>query len=181
MTGKTTTDRKPRSAARRPRVLERVLIVAAVAAVLVGVGAWIAMGRPADGAAASGARSSAPSVSSGESSAPATEEAPVAATPSAAPAAEEAPVTSAPAPSSAPAAAGPTPATAFLGGLASSGLAPPVDDEQQLAMAADVCAEMSYGSTRDDMVRALTFAGASDAEAANFVQLAITNLCPEHA
>jgi hypothetical protein len=31
------------------------------------------------------------------------------------------------------------------------------------------------------MVRALTFAGASDEEAANFVQLAITNICPEHA
>jgi hypothetical protein len=48
-------------------------------------------------------------------------------------------------------------------------------------MARDVCEEMGYGSTPDDMVRALTFAGASDEEAANFVQLAITNICPEHA
>ena len=65
--------------------------------------------------------------------------------------------------------------------MTDSGLAPPVDDAQKLAMARDVCEEMGYGSTPEDMVRALTFAGATDAEAANFVQLAITNICPEHA
>jgi hypothetical protein len=73
-----------------------------------------------------------------------------------------------------------TPQT-FLDEVSDSGLAPPVDDAQKLAMARDVCEEMGYGSSPDDMVRALTFAGASDEEAANFVQLAITNICPEHA
>jgi hypothetical protein len=37
-------------------------------------------------------------------------------------------------------------------------------------MADDVCQELGYGSTYADVVRALTFAGASDAEAANFAR-----------
>ena len=72
-----------------------------------------------------------------------------------------------------------SPTTAFLDALTASGMAPPVDDAQKLAMADDVCQELKNGSTYADMVRALTFAGASDAEAANFAKLAITNLCPQ--
>jgi len=47
-------------------------------------------------------------------------------------------------------------------------------------MADDVCQELGYGSTYSDVVRALTFAGASDAEAANFAGLAITHLCSQY-
>ena len=61
-----------------------------------------------------------------------------------------------------------SPTKSFLTALTDSGLAPPVDDAQKLAMADDVCQELGYGSTYADVVRALTFAGASDAEAANF-------------
>ena len=47
-------------------------------------------------------------------------------------------------------------------------------------MAEDVCQEMGYGSKYADVVRALTFAGATDAEATNFARLAITNLCSQY-
>ena len=73
-----------------------------------------------------------------------------------------------------------SPTTAFLTALAASGLAPPIDDAQKIAMAEDVCQELGYGSKYADVVRALTFAGASDAEATNFARLAITNLCSQH-
>jgi hypothetical protein len=73
-----------------------------------------------------------------------------------------------------------SPTTSFLTALAASGLAPPVDDAQKIAMAEDVCQEMGYGATYTDVVRALTYAGASDAEAANFARLAITNLCSQY-
>lgn len=73
------------------------------------------------------------------------------------------------------------PATEFLAALEASGLAPPTDDEHRLSFGRDVCDEMDLGSTYTDMVRALTFAGASDAEAENFVRLATTHLCPKHA
>ena len=186
MTAKTTKRRTALSSALGSKTLERVLIVAAVAAVLVAFGAWFAMSRPAD-ADVAGARSAATTGASGapsaaapaaETTAPSTPAA-SADTPAAeseAPAVPDAPAAPAPA---APAVV-PTPQT-FLDDVTDSGLAPPVDDAQKLAMARDVCEEMGYGSTRDDMVRALTFAGASDEEAANFVQLAITNICPEHA
>jgi|1186.fasta_scaffold09220_3 hypothetical protein len=51
-------DPAPRSAAWRWRVLERLVAVAALAAVLVAVGAWIAMNRPDAAAEAAGATSS---------------------------------------------------------------------------------------------------------------------------
>jgi hypothetical protein len=73
-----------------------------------------------------------------------------------------------------------SPTTAFLTALTESGLAPPIDDTQKLAMADDVCQELGYGSTYTDVVRALTFAGASDAEAANFAGLAIRHLCAQY-
>ena len=194
MSAKTTTDRKAGSAARGPRALERLLIVAAVAAVLVSVGAWIAMNRPSSGAEAAGADSSVTTNDGTAAVAPATDAAAdqAAATAPASPSAASAdaaaglPSTGATgrpgAPAAPTAAATPvlSPTTAFLTALAASGLAPPLDDAQKLAMAQDVCQEMGYGSTYDDVVRALTFAGATDAEAANFARLAITNICPQY-
>jgi hypothetical protein len=201
MTAKTTNRRTAMSGFLGSKAFERLLIVAAVAAVLVAFGAWYAMARPAEAGAAA-ARSTAAAGAPGATSTEApTADAPAAGTPASdAPAAEasaaETPATDAPA-AEAPAAE--TPATdvpaaeapaadapeaapqAFLEEVTDSGLAPPVDDAQKLAMARDVCEEMGHGSTPDDMVRALTFAGASDEEAANFVQLAVTNICPEHA
>ena len=59
MPDRTTPDRTPGSALRRPRVLERLVVVAAVAAVLVAVGAWIAMNRPDGSAEAAGASAAA--------------------------------------------------------------------------------------------------------------------------
>src|SRR4051794_5026589 len=50
--------RTPRSGVRRPRVLERLVVVAAITAVLVAVGAWIAMNRRGAAAEAAGATSS---------------------------------------------------------------------------------------------------------------------------
>ena len=185
MTAKTTNRRTAMSGILASKAVERLLIVAAVVAVLVAFGAWYAMARPADAEDATASRS-ADSASTGAVQAPATatEEAPEAAAPSVpaeAPAAPEDTATpEAPAPESPAEAPAPTPET-FLDDVTDSGLAPPVDDAQKLAMARDVCEEMGYGSTPEDMVRALTFAGATDAEAANFVQLAITNLCPEFA
>jgi hypothetical protein len=190
MTAKTTRRRTALSGALGSKALERLLIVAAVAAVLVAFGAWYAMGRPA-GADAAGATSSA---TAGSSAAPAPEvstpsEAPVATTPAPPAPATETPVeqagtgaTAARTTAAAPAPATPfSPTQTFLDEVSDSGLAPPVDDAQKLAMARDVCDEMGYGATPEDVTRALTFAGATDAEAANFVQLAIANVCPEHA
>jgi hypothetical protein len=190
MTAKTTKRRTALSGALSSKALERLLIVAAVAAVLVAFGAWYAMARPGDAAAAgtpSSATVEAPSAPAPEASP--TAEAPEATTP--APPAPEAEVpaeqagtgataarTTAAAPAPAPAF---SPTQTFLDEVADSGLAPPVDDAQKLAMAQDVCEELGYGATPEDVVRALTFAGATDAEAANFVQLAITNVCPQHA
>ena len=54
-----------------------------------------------------------------------------------------------------------------------------MDDKQKLAMADDVCQELKNGSKYTDVVRALTFAGATDEQAANFARLAVTNLCPQ--
>jgi hypothetical protein len=187
MTAKTTNRRTAISGFLASKAVERLLIVAAVAAVLVAFGAWFAMGRPADADAADATRSTA---TAGTAAATA-EEAPATEAPAAAPSsvaeapaapAEEDAATGSPAPAPAPAteAPAPTPET-FLDEVTDSGLAPPVDDAQKLAMARDVCEEMGHGATPDDMVRALTFAGASDEEAANFVQLAVTNICPEHA
>ena len=199
MTAKTTNRRTAMSGFLGSKTFERLLIVAAVAAVLVAFGAWYAMARPAEADAAA-ARSTA---AAGAPAATATE-APAAEAPAAGTPAPETPAAEGPAaaPSSAaeapaapvteeapdgPGAAAPAAATAepapqaFLDEVTDSGLAPPVDDAQKLAMARDVCEEMGYGATPDDMVRALTFAGASDEEAANFVDLAVTNICPEHA
>jgi hypothetical protein len=189
MTTKTTKRRTALSSALGSKTFERVLIVAAVAAVLVAFGAWFAMSRPADPDVA-GARSPA---GTGASGSPAAEAAAAETTaPTAPAAAADIPAVESEAPAGSDAAAAPAPAApaapaveatpqTFLDEVSDSGLAPPVDDAQKLAMARDVCEEMGYGSTPDDMVRALTFAGASDEEAANFVQLAITNICPEHA
>jgi hypothetical protein len=188
MTARTTQRRTGGSRIQRSTALERLLIAAAVAAVLVAVGAWVAMSRPgATDVAGARSTASAPSSSAAPSSAAA---APAAAPeePSAAPPpaagtpdapAETAPVAP-PAVATPVAATEPAPET-FLEAVTDSGLAPPVDDSLKLTMARDVCEEMGYGATPEDMVRALTFAGASDEEAANFVQLAVTNLCPEHA
>jgi len=187
MTAKTSNRRTALSALVRSKAFERVLIVTAIAAVAVAFGAWYAMARPAD-ADATAAGSSSTATASGAPAAeqPVTEESPAAEAPATeeAPVAEE-PVETAPEPAEAPAdeaapAQEPAP-QAFLDEVTDSGLAPPVDDAQKLAMARDVCEEMGYGSTPEDMVRALTFAGATDEEAANFVQLAVTNICPEHA
>jgi hypothetical protein len=190
MTTKTTKRRTALSGALGSKALERLLIVAAVAAVLVAFGAWYAMGRPTD-AEAAGSTSSA-TVGSSVPPAPEaspTTEAPAATTPAPPAPAAEAPVeeaatgTTAARSTAAPPAQAPvfSPTQTFLDEVADSGLAPPVDDAHQLAMAQDVCEEMGYGATSEDVVRALTFAGATDAEAANFVQLAITNVCPQHA
>jgi hypothetical protein len=187
MTAKTTNRRTAMSGFLASKTFERLLIVAAVAAVVVAFGAWFAMGRPAEADAAA-ARSTATARTAAATSAEApAAEAPAAAPSSAAeapaaPAEEDAPAEDAASAAPAPAAEAPaaTPET-FLDEVTDSGLAPPVDDAQKLAMARDVCAEMGHGATPDDMVRALTFAGASDEEAANFVQLAVTNICPEHA
>jgi hypothetical protein len=192
MTTKTTKRRTALSSALGSKTFERVLIVAAVAAVLVAFGAWFAMSRPAD-ADVAGAR---PAAGIGASGSPAAESAAAETTaPTAPAAAADVPAVESEAPAGSDTAAAPAPdapaapaaqaveATpqTFLDEVSDSGLAPPVDDAQKLAMARDVCEEMGYGSSPDDMVRALTFAGASDEEAANFVQLAITNICPEHA
>jgi len=184
MTAKTTKRRTAMSGALGSKALERLLIVAAVAAVLVAFGAWYAMGRPAEADAASSPSAAARGAASGETVAAEPTAPEEAAPPSSeaavdAPAAPESAATPAPA---APAAETPAPSPqTFLDEVSDSGLAPPVDDAQKLAMARDLCEEMGYGATPDDMVRALTFSGATDAEAANFVQLAITNVCPEHA
>jgi hypothetical protein len=187
MTAKTTNRRTAISGFLASKAVERLLIVAAVAAVLVAFGAWFAMGRPADAEAADATRSTATAGAAAATAAEAAATEEPAAAPSsvaeapAAPAEEdEATGSTAPAPAPATEAPAPTPET-FLDEVTDSGLAPPVDDAQKLAMARDVCEEMGHGATPDDMVRALTFAGASDEEAANFVQLAVTNICPEHA
>jgi hypothetical protein len=210
MPEKSTTGRKAGSRLRRLRTVERLLVVGAVAAVLVAVGAWIAMNRPGAGAEAAGAESSvSASDGSGGSS---TTDGGTAAVELPDPAADGSAAAPSSSGDSADAATGdsgssdsgsgdaPTgqagtgsatggsssgsapisPTKSFLTALADSGLAPPVDDAQKLAMADDVCQELGYGSTYADVVRALTFAGASDAEAANFATLAITNICPQY-
>ena len=214
-----TTGRKAGSSLRRPRALERLLIVATVAAVLVAVGAWIAMNRPGAGAEAAGAESSVggsggtsttdggtgtvdlPDPTADGSSAAASPSAPgEAGTGSSGTAsggsgsagsgnagsgssgtggAASGQTGTSTAPSSS--GSGPiSPTTSFLTALTESGLAPPVDDARKLAMADDVCQELGYGSTYADVVRALTFSGASDAEVANFARLAVTTICPQY-
>ena len=59
MSAKTTLGRKAGSAIRGPRALERILIVATIVAVLVAVGAWVAMNQPFGGAEAAGSESAA--------------------------------------------------------------------------------------------------------------------------
>jgi hypothetical protein len=226
MSAKTTLGRKVGSAARGPRALERLLIVAAVVAVLVSVGAWIAMNRP--GAAAEAAGSGTADTASGGSSVESTVTDPgtdaatatdaVTGEPAADAAGSSTGQSAAGQSAAGQSAAGPSsagqsssggstgagtgtgggtgstgtsgrsgtstaplsPTTNFLTALAASGLAPPIDDAQKLAMADDVCQELGYGSKYADVVRALTFAGATDAEATNFARLAITNLCSQY-
>lgn len=202
MPERTPRDRTPRSAVRKPRALERLVVVGAIAAVLVAVGAWIALNRPGGAAEAAGATSSvgASGGSFSETSGAAADTAAAAddqaasstgqpaGSLAAAPAAGSsggstaAPGTRASATTAARTSTGTaplSPTTTFLTQLAASGLGPPVDDTQKLAMADDVCQEMKNGSTYADVVRALTFAGASDEQAANFARLAVTNLCPK--
>jgi len=218
MPEKSTTGRKAGSRLRRLRTVERLLVVGAVAAVLVAVGAWIAMNRPGAGAEAAGAESSVggsggSSITDGGTGTvelpdpTADGEAPSSSADPADPAAPGGAATGDPASGSGSGSAGSgngaagqagtggtgsstggsssgsaplSPTKSFLTALDESGLAPPVDDAQKLAMADDVCQELGYGSTYADVVRALTFAGASDAEAANFATLAIKNLCPQY-
>ena len=210
MPEKSTTGRKAGSPLRRLRTVERLLVVGAVAAVLVAVGAWIAMARTGTGAEAAGTESSvgAADGSSTTDGGTGTVELPdptadgseAVPTPSTdGDAASAGTGTSAgsgaaatgqsgtgtagagsPTAGSSSGSAPLSPTTAFLTALTESGLAPPVDDAQKLAMADDVCQEMGYGSTYVDVVRALTFSGASDAEAANFTRLAITTICPQY-
>ncbi len=215
MPEKSTTGRKAGSPLRRLRTVERLLVVGAVAAVLVAVGAWIAMNRPGAGAEAAGAESSvgasvgssttdggtgsvelpaptADGFSAAESTAAASGDA--GSGDSASGSAGSGSAGSGDSASgggatgstgsstgSSSSGSGPiSPTKSFLTALTESGLAPPVDDAQKLAMADDVCQELGYGSKYADVVRALTFAGASDAEAANFATLAITNICPQY-
>lgn len=215
MPEKSPTGRKAGSPPRRLRALERVLLVGAVAAVLVAVGAWIAMNRPGAGAEAAGAESSvgasggssttdggtgslelpdptADGSSAAESTAAASGES--GSGDSASSSAGSGSAGSGDSASgggatgstgsstgSSSSGSGPiSPTKSFLTALTESGLAPPVDDAQKLAMADDVCQELGYGSKYADVVRALTFAGASDAEAANFATLAIRNICPQY-
>jgi hypothetical protein len=191
MSVKSSTGREAGSAVRKPRALERLVIVGAVAAVLVAFGAWFAMTRPGAGAEAAGAGASATGESAAETSTGTAAGDPAASTASDSPAAESADApagsgssggtgTGAAAATPSAASAPLSPTTAFLTALTESGLAPPIDDTQKLAMADDVCQELGYGSTYTDVVRALTFAGASDAEAANFAGLAITHLCAQY-
>jgi hypothetical protein len=191
MSVKSSTGREAGSAVRKPRALERLVIVGAVAAVLVAFGAWFAMSRPGAGAEAAGAGASATGESAAETSTGTAAGDPAASTASDSPAAESADApagsgssggtgTGAAAATPSAASAPLSPTTAFLTALTESGLAPPIDDTQKLAMADDVCQELGYGSTYTDVVRALTFAGASDAEAANFAGLAITHLCAQY-
>ena len=203
----TAPDRTPGSAVRRPRVLERLVVVAAVAAALVAVGAWIALNRPDGAAEAAGASSSVGtsggsfSETSGAPAADATDAAAGTGDQAGAPAdASAAPTAGSSAAAGATAGTGGTrstgaaattaargtggaaplsPTTTFLNQLAASGLGPPVDDTQKLAMADDVCQELKNGSKYADVVRALAFAGATDEQAANFAKLSITNLCPK--
>jgi hypothetical protein len=217
MPEKSTTGRKAGSPLRRLRAVERLLVVGAVAAVLVAVGAWIAMNRPGAGAEAAGAESSvgASGGSSTTDGGTGTVELPDPTADGGAPssiadsagsgdAASGDPGTGAgsgsagsggaatgqagtgtsggggsPASGTSSGSAPLSPTKSFLTALTESGLAPPVDDAQKLAMADDVCQELGYGSKYADVVRALTFAGASDAEAANFATLAIHNICPK--
>jgi hypothetical protein len=193
MSVKSSTGREAGSALHKPRALERLVIVGAVAAVLVAFGAWFAMTRPGAGAEAAGAGSSATATgrSAAETSTGTAAGDPAASTASDSPAEEsaDAPAGSGSSGRTGTGAAAATPSattaplsptTAFLTALTESGLAPPIDDTQKLAMADDVCQELGYGSTYTDVVRALTFAGASDAEAANFAGLAITHLCAQY-
>jgi hypothetical protein len=191
MSVKSSTGREAGSAVRKPRALERLVIVGAVAAVLVAFGAWFAMTRPGAGAEAAGAGASATGESAAETSTGTAAGDPAASTASDSPAATSADApagsgssggtgTGAAAATPSAASAPLSPTTAFLTALTESGLAPPIDDTQKLAMADDVCQELGYGSTYTDVVRALTFAGASDAEAANFAGLAITHLCAQY-
>jgi Protein of unknown function (DUF732) len=218
MTAKTTpTGRKLGSAVRKLGLLERLLVVAAIAAVLVAVGAWFAMNRPADGAEVAGSESPATGGVSGGASAggsgtggEATGDAADASSATSDDAASDESATdggstggsssgssgtgggssgssgssgsggsSGAGATSRPSGSSFSPTTAFLNALNASGMAPPVEDAQKLAMAEDVCQELKNGATYDDMVRALTFAGATDAEAANFARLSIENLCPQ--
>jgi hypothetical protein len=210
MPEQSTTGRTAGSPLRRLRAVERLLVVGAVAAVLVAVGAWIAMARTGTGAEAAGAESSVGASTGGSSTTdggtgtvalpdPTTdgsEAAPTASTDG--DAASAGTGTSAGSAATGQAGTGTTagagsptvgsssgsaplsPTKAFLTALTESGLAPPVDDTQKLAVADDVCQELGYGSTYADVVRALTFSGASDAEAANFARLAITTICPQY-
>ena len=193
MSVKSSTGREAGSAVRKPRALERLVIVGVVAAVLVAFGAWFAMTRPGAGAEAAGAGSSATATgrSAAETSTGTVAGDPAASTASDPPAEEsaDAPAGSGSSGGTGTGAAAATPSattaplsptTAFLTALTESGLAPPIDDTQKLAMADDVCQELGYGSTYTDVVRALTFAGASDAEAANFAGLAIRHLCAQY-
>jgi hypothetical protein len=216
MPEKSTTDRKAGSPRRRLGVVERLLIVGAVAAVLVAVGAWIAMNRPGAGAEAAGAESSvgASGGSSITDGGTGTVELPDPTADGAAPSSPSDPADPAASGGAATGDSGSgngsagsgndatgqagtggtgsstggsssgsaplSPTKSFLTALTESGLAPPVDDAQKLAMADDVCQELGYGSKYADVVRALTFAGASDAEAANFATLAIKNICPQY-
>jgi hypothetical protein len=210
MPEKSTTGRKGGSPLRRLRAVERLLVVGAVAALLVAVGAWIAMNRPGAGAEAAGAESSV-GASGGSSTTdggrgtvelpdPTADGSLAAPSSSADSASTGAGSDSAgsggaaigqngtgttggagsPTSGTSSGSAQLSPTKSFLTALTESGLAPPVDDAQKLAMADDVCQELGYGSTYADVVRALTFAGASDAEATNFATLAITNICPQH-
>ena len=203
----TAPDRTPGSAVRRPRVLERLVVVAAVAAALVAVGAWIALNRPDGAAEAAGASSSvgtsggsfsetsgAPAADAPDAAAGAGDQAGAPADASAAPAAGSSAAAGATAGTGGTRSTGAaattaargtggaaplSPTTTFLNQLAASGLGPPVDDTQKLAMADDVCQELKNGSKYADVVRALAFAGATDEQAANFAKLSITNLCPK--
>src|SRR4051794_8685765 len=204
MPDRTEPARTPGSAVRRPRVLERLVVVAAVAAVLVAVGAWYAMNRPdgtaeaarasaaadtADGSfsetsgtpdqATAGTGDQAAATAGGSASGPARAAAPSAG----ASAGTVGSRTTAASPSTAARSTAGTaplsPTTAFLTQLAASGLGPPVDDAAKLSMADDVCQELKNGSKYADVVRALTFSGANDEQAANFARLAIKNLCPK--
>jgi hypothetical protein len=145
-----------------------------------GIVAWIVIGRPTSAENTAGARATTAPETAASSSAetPADTPAPSAVPePSPAPA----PVPSTPARRTIEIPPGSTAEAVFLDVVAESGLAPPVTDEETLAMARDACAALDGGMSRPQLTQVIVDSGATAAEAANFIELATATICPQHA